>query len=150
MMASASLDHGVATSVLPLSAPVSTQEDVMDRLLREFQKPQIPSELHLRALAEIPSCPVFHPSEAEYRDPFGYLQSIRTEAEPFGCCVIVPPHRASQTELSLTQHTFTALFENLKVRVPVSNGQQTISFWSSQSWWRDGGQGQLISGTDRC
>lgn len=35
--------------------------------------------------------PVFRPSDEEWRDPIAYISSIRAEAEPFGCCKIVPP-----------------------------------------------------------
>ena len=34
---------------------------------------------------------VFHPNEEEFKDPIAYIAKIRSEAERFGVCVIVPP-----------------------------------------------------------
>ncbi|KAK3603867.1 hypothetical protein CHS0354_042875 [Potamilus streckersoni] len=42
--------------------------------------------------AAIISCPVFYPTEEEFRDPFGYIQSIQATAEHYGMCKIVPPN----------------------------------------------------------
>lgn len=33
---------------------------------------------------KIPECPVYHPSEQEFQDPFLYLQKIAPEASKFG------------------------------------------------------------------
>ena len=35
--------------------------------------------------------PTYRPTEAEFRDPMAYLQSIHKEASKFGICKIVPP-----------------------------------------------------------
>lgn len=35
--------------------------------------------------------PVFRPSKEEFEDPFSYIESIRSVAEPFGIARIVPP-----------------------------------------------------------
>ncbi|CAM6048844.1 unnamed protein product [Sphagnum compactum] len=35
--------------------------------------------------------PVFYPEEEEFKDPLAYIASIRTKAEPFGICRVVPP-----------------------------------------------------------
>lgn len=39
----------------------------------------------------IPSGPVFYPTEEEFKDPLEYIYKIRPEAEPFGICRVVPP-----------------------------------------------------------
>ena len=35
--------------------------------------------------------PTYHPSTEQFQDPITYINSIRTDAEPFGMCRIVPP-----------------------------------------------------------
>lgn len=35
--------------------------------------------------------PIFHPTEEEFKDTLKYIASIRTRAEPYGICRIVPP-----------------------------------------------------------
>ena len=39
-----------------------------------------------------PECPVFHPSTEEFQlGPIDYINKIRSQAEPFGICKIIPP-----------------------------------------------------------
>jgi len=38
-----------------------------------------------------PEAPVFEPTEAEFQDPFTYLEKIRPIAEAKGICKIRPP-----------------------------------------------------------
>lgn len=39
----------------------------------------------------IPTGPVYYPTQDEFRDPLEFLEKIRPEAEQFGICKIVPP-----------------------------------------------------------
>merc|ERR1719410_3340548 len=41
--------------------------------------------------AEMMEAPTFRPTEAEFKDPLRYIQKIRSYAEQFGMCRIVPP-----------------------------------------------------------
>merc|ERR1719203_284978 len=41
--------------------------------------------------AEMMEAPTFRPSEAEFKDPLRYIEKIRSTAEPFGMCRIIPP-----------------------------------------------------------
>ena len=81
-------------------------------LKQEFAQPTPPSEAHVGALSQIPHCPVFCPTFEEYANPFQYIEMIRPTAEPFGCCLIVPPFRNLETNASLNEKTFAQLFEN--------------------------------------
>eukprot|EP00210_Caulerpa_lentillifera_P004119 g3928.t1 len=47
-----------------------------------------PESLHYQS---VPSAPIYHPSEEEFHDPFKYISEIRSEAEKYGICTIVPP-----------------------------------------------------------
>ena len=41
--------------------------------------------------AGIVECPVYHPSPEQFQDPMAYIASVRSEAERYGMCRVVPP-----------------------------------------------------------
>lgn len=43
------------------------------------------------ATAHIVEAPIFHPNDKEFQDPIEYIEKIRSKAEKFGVCRIVPP-----------------------------------------------------------
>lgn len=55
----------------------------------------------------IPSGPVYYPTQDEFKDPLEFLEKIRPEAEQFGICKIVPPQGWSPPfALDLDSFTF--------------------------------------------
>ena len=40
---------------------------------------------------DLPECPVFRPTAAEFSEPGRYFQSIMPQMEPYGMCKVVPP-----------------------------------------------------------
>lgn len=77
----------------------------------------------------IPSAPVYYPTEDEFRDPLEYIYKIRPEAEPYGICRIVPPKSwAPPFALDLNSFTFptkTQAIHQLQVR-PASCDSKTF------------------------
>lgn len=39
----------------------------------------------------LPTCPTYHPTVEQFRDPMAYVESIAPEAKRYGICKIVPP-----------------------------------------------------------
>ncbi|XP_076449622.1 protein Jumonji-like isoform X3 [Babylonia areolata] len=54
------------------------------------EKPAAPSSPEV-GLSHLEQVPTFHPTEDEFLDPIGYIESISEKAEAFGMCRIVPP-----------------------------------------------------------
>ncbi|KAJ7952318.1 Transcription factor jumonji (JmjC) domain protein [Quillaja saponaria] len=71
-------------------------------------------------LLNIPSGPVYYPTEDEFKDPLEYIYKIRPEAEPYGICRIVPPKNWKPPfALDLDSFTFptkTQAIHQLQVR----------------------------------
>ncbi|KAK9144894.1 hypothetical protein Sjap_004797 [Stephania japonica] len=74
-----------------------------------------------RALS-VPQGPVYYPTEDEFKDPLGFIDRIRAEAEPYGICRIVPPESWKPPfALNLDTFTFptkTQAIHQLQVRPP--------------------------------
>lgn len=41
--------------------------------------------------AHVVEAPTFHPTEKDFQDPLEYIDKIRSIAEKFGICRVVPP-----------------------------------------------------------
>uniref|UniRef100_J3M5R7 JmjC domain-containing protein n=1 Tax=Oryza brachyantha TaxID=4533 RepID=J3M5R7_ORYBR len=54
---------------------------------------------------DIDDAPVFTPTEEEFKDPIGYITTIRPQAEKYGICRIVPPS-SWRPPCSLKEKTF--------------------------------------------
>ncbi|KAM2673879.1 hypothetical protein EV2_015129 [Malus domestica] len=85
----------------------------------------------------IPSAPVYYPSEDEFRDPLEYIYKIRPEAEAYGICRIVPPKCWKPPfALDLDLFTFptkTQAIHQLQVR-PASCDSKTFELEYSRFW----------------
>ena len=78
--------HAIPTSAVP-AAKRSTRVQ-LDEALEDTVASSITPAKRLPGLQE---APVFYPTEEEFLDPMGYIESIRPRAEHFGICNIVPP-----------------------------------------------------------
>lgn len=77
-------------------APVSGKVACLEASLNDQQSPctdTMGGNKELRGCIDCFQVPVFRPTEAEWRDPLGYLASIRRQGELIGMAKIVPPSR---------------------------------------------------------
>ncbi|XP_077241841.1 transcription factor jumonji (jmjC) domain-containing protein [Tasmannia lanceolata] len=58
------------------------------------------------ASLNIPQAPVYYPTEEEFNDPLEFIDKIRSEAESYGICRIVPP-KSWKPPFALDLETFT-------------------------------------------
>ena len=70
-------------------------------------------------LAAVKEAPVYHPTVEEFADPLKYIASIRTEAEQYGICRIVPPSSHWKVPFNLDMSTFS-----FKTRIQTVNELQ--------------------------
>ncbi|KAK7244649.1 hypothetical protein RIF29_39474 [Crotalaria pallida] len=86
---------------------------------------------------KIPECPVYHPSEKEFEDPFVNLHKIAPEASKFGICKIVSPIIASiPAALVLTKEKEDFMFEtNIQpLRLSEWNEKDKITFMRGRKY----------------
>lgn len=50
-----------------------------------------PSMKTLDDEARVVEAPTFHPTEKDFQDPLEYIDKIKSVAEKFGICKVVPP-----------------------------------------------------------
>ncbi|KAJ3157751.1 hypothetical protein HDU89_000129 [Geranomyces variabilis] len=50
-----------------------------------------PEDADLKRHFGLPQCPIFRPTDEEFKDPMRYIESIRAEGEASGICKIIPP-----------------------------------------------------------
>jgi histone demethylase JARID1 len=74
----------------------------------------------------MPSCPTFHPTPEQFRDPFAYIKSITAEGIAAGIVKIVPPEGATRARgrdvvaFSTTTTTTRSFSFGVKRRFPAS------------------------------
>ena len=61
-----------------------------------------------QALTQIPPAPVFYPTHAEWENPYEYINKVRSSAEPYGICKIVPPPKTR----GCTPESFAAVVDD--------------------------------------
>ena len=86
----------------------------------------------------LPEAPVFHPTEAEFRDPMQYIRSISAKASKFGICKIVPPDNwspdfAIDLEVSLSSkrliHHSIELLTSVEISFSNSKARAKLCRW---------------------
>ncbi|CAI9714889.1 protein Jumonji-like isoform X1 [Octopus vulgaris] len=92
--------RGKKNCVASVTPATDTTSKSLPQLSNENPKPKenVPSYEKRRGRppkegepAQIVDIPIFYPSDEEFQDPLAYIESVKTQAEPFGMCKIVPP-----------------------------------------------------------
>ncbi|CAL1375354.1 unnamed protein product [Linum trigynum] len=91
----------------------------------------------------VPPAPVYYPSVEEFKDPLEYIHKIRTEAERYGICRIVPPQGWSPpfaiNSDSFSFPTKTQAIHQLQVR-PASCDSETFELEYTRFLEEQGGR----------
>ncbi|BEJ14724.1 hypothetical protein CspHIS471_0404910 [Cutaneotrichosporon sp. HIS471] len=65
-------------------------------------------------LFDLPTCPSYHPTAAEFTNPMAYIESIAPEAKKYGICKIIPPEGWQMPFMLETDHfRFTTRLQRL-------------------------------------
>lgn len=73
-----------------------------------------PGPSHEPRAFDLPTCPTYHPTPEQFRDPMAYVESISPEAKKYGICKIVPPEGWQMPfELETDQFRFTTRLQRL-------------------------------------
>lgn len=63
----------------------------MSEILAPSNATIFPGSSNTNAEARLVEAPTFHPTEKDFQDPLEYIDKIRSIAEKFGICRVVPP-----------------------------------------------------------
>lgn len=105
-----------------------------------FDKPIFPSQSDFQ-FEPPPEAPVFCPTEEEWKDPLGFIRSVRAEAERWGICKIRPPPAWQPPfALDVDRFAFTPRIQRLneleaKTRVKLNFLDSIAKFWELQVTW---------------
>ncbi|KAI8106581.1 hypothetical protein M9435_001123 [Picochlorum sp. BPE23] len=95
---------------------------------------------------ECPDIPVFRPTEAEWRNPLGYLASVRRQAELAGMAKIVPPTKWEPSHTfdraSLKFKTTSQCIHELQVKDTVTEAKQFWAMFNAFQESTGGGKGR--------
>lgn len=89
---------------------------------------------------KVPECPVYHPTEVEFEDPFLYLRSIGSDAAKYGMCKIVSPLSSSVpagTVLKKEMRDFKFTTKVQPLRLPAKNNKVKFYMRGRQYTFRD-------------